>query len=286
MTEPASARAVRARRAKVALSTASVYPESTATAFEIAAAAGLRRRRGDGLDRPGQPGRHRAAPAVGLPRGARSWRCTRRAWSSPSGSGAPTRGSSSSGRGTPPRSSARETVVVHPPFRWQREYARQFRRRDPADGGRDRRAASRSRTCSRCGPAAGRSRRTPRTGTRRRRTSPTSRSTCRTPRSSRSDALAMAADDGRPALARAHRRRHRHAPATSTSCPAAATSRAPSCSRGWPGAASTGLVVVRGEHPQGRRPGRARGRPRRGAGLHPAQPGRAARAGHAAPSAR
>ena len=49
------------------------------------------------------------------------------------------------------------TVVVHPPFRWQREYARDFvagieRMADETD------VRSRSRTCSRGGPAAGRSR--------------------------------------------------------------------------------------------------------------------------------
>ena len=76
--------------------------------------------------RPGQPG-HRRRPrgcptttAAG-PRGPRALPAR-----SPSGSGAPTRGASSSGPATAAEQLGAATVVVHPPFRWQREYARAF----------------------------------------------------------------------------------------------------------------------------------------------------------------
>ena len=53
----------------------------------------LRRRRGDGLDRRGQPGRRRAARAWPPTTACRCCPCTRPACWSPSGCGAPTRGS-------------------------------------------------------------------------------------------------------------------------------------------------------------------------------------------------
>ncbi len=111
--------------ARVALSTASVYPESTAAAFEVAARLGY-----DGLevmvwtdpvsqdvtalrglsDYHGVPILALHAPCLVI---------TQRVW------------------GTDPwvklvrakdaaQELGSETVVVHPPFRWQREYARQF----------------------------------------------------------------------------------------------------------------------------------------------------------------
>jgi sugar phosphate isomerase/epimerase len=120
-----SSPAVTVPAAKVALSTASVYPESTATAFEIAARLGY-----DGVevmvwtdpvsqdltalrtlsDYHGVPILALHAPCLVI---------TQRVW------------------GTDPwaklvraRDAAQEcgarTVVVHPPFRWQREYARSF----------------------------------------------------------------------------------------------------------------------------------------------------------------
>jgi sugar phosphate isomerase/epimerase len=110
---------------KVALSTASVYPESTATAFEIAARLGY-----DGVevmvwtDPASQDTEtlRRLSDFHGVPVLAVHAPClliTQRVWS------------------TDPwvklqraRSTAEElgasTVVVHPPFRWQRGYARDF----------------------------------------------------------------------------------------------------------------------------------------------------------------
>ncbi len=111
--------------AQVALSTASVYPESTATAFEIAARLGY-----DGVevmvwtDPVSQDvnalrklSDYHAVPILALH--APCLVITQRVW------------------GTDPwaklvraRDAAEEcgarTVVVHPPFRWQRDYARQF----------------------------------------------------------------------------------------------------------------------------------------------------------------
>ena len=135
------------------------------------------------------------------------------------------------------------TVVVHPPFRWQREYARELRRRAAPDAGRDRRDASRSRTCSRGGPATGRSRPTCRTGTCSSSTTRPPPSTSRTPRSPDSDAVRVVealGDRLRTSTSPTARARTR----TSTWCPAAAASRAPRCWSGSPAAASTGTVVL------------------------------------------
>ncbi|MEE1930409.1 sugar phosphate isomerase/epimerase [Streptomyces sp. TRM 70351] len=110
---------------KVALSTASVYPETTAAAFEMAGRLGY-----DGVevmvwtDPVSQdiPGLRRLADQYGVPVLAVHAPClliTQRVWS------------------TDPwiklqraRSAAEQlgasTVVVHPPFRWQRGYARDF----------------------------------------------------------------------------------------------------------------------------------------------------------------
>jgi sugar phosphate isomerase/epimerase len=111
--------------ARVALSTASVYPESTSTAFEIAARLGY-----DGIEVMvwGDPvsqdvtALRRLSDYHEVPILALHAPClviTQRVW------------------GTDPwlklvraRDAAEElgaeTVVVHPPFRWQRDYARQF----------------------------------------------------------------------------------------------------------------------------------------------------------------
>jgi len=111
--------------AKVGLSTASVYPESTANAFEIAARLGY-----DGVEvmvwtdpvSQDVTALRRLSDYHGVPILALHAPClviTQRVW------------------GTDPwaklvraKDAAQEcgaqTVVVHPPFRWQREYARQF----------------------------------------------------------------------------------------------------------------------------------------------------------------
>ena len=124
MTEPASALPY-VPGARVALSTASVYPESTAAAFEIAAGLGY-----DGVevmvwtDPVSQDitALRRLSDYHQLPILALHAPClviTQRVW------------------GTDPwvklvrakdaaEALGAETVVVHPPFRWQRDYVRQF----------------------------------------------------------------------------------------------------------------------------------------------------------------
>lgn len=132
MSEPATERhgqpaeAVSVPEAKVGLSTASVYPESTATAFELAARLGY-----DGIeimvwndpvsqdptalrrlsDHHGVPVLAIHAPCLVVTQAVWTtdpWEKLRRGRAA-----AETLGAS--------------TVVVHPPFRWQRDYARKFR---------------------------------------------------------------------------------------------------------------------------------------------------------------
>lgn len=111
--------------AKIALSTASVYPESTATAFELAAKLGY-----DGVEvmvwtdpvSQDVDALRRLADYHGIAVLAIHSPCliiTQRVWGTDpwaklvrAQAAAETLGSS--------------TVVVHPPFRWQREYARDF----------------------------------------------------------------------------------------------------------------------------------------------------------------
>ncbi len=117
--------AVQVPEAKVALSTASVYPESTATAFELASRLGY-----DGLevmvwtdpvsqdpealrglsDYHGVPILAIHAPCLLL---------TQRVW------GVDPWAKLQRARSAAERVRA-ETVVVHPPFRWQRDYAKGF----------------------------------------------------------------------------------------------------------------------------------------------------------------
>jgi sugar phosphate isomerase/epimerase len=116
---------VRVPAAKVALSTASVYPESTATAFEVASRLGY-----DGVEvmvwtdpvSQDPEALKRLSDYHGVPVLAVHAPCliiTARVW------------------GTDPwqklvrarraaESLGASTVVVHPPFRWQRDYAREF----------------------------------------------------------------------------------------------------------------------------------------------------------------
>ncbi|SFD56180.1 Sugar phosphate isomerase/epimerase [Streptomyces aidingensis] len=114
-----------ARRLKVALSTASVYPESTASAFETAARLGY-----DGVEVMVWTDPVSQDPAVlgrlsdrhGIPVLAVHAPClliTQRVWSTD-----PWRKLELS-RLAAERLGA-STVVVHPPFRWQRGYARDF----------------------------------------------------------------------------------------------------------------------------------------------------------------
>jgi len=129
--------AVRVPAAKVALSTASVYPESTAAAFEIARRLGY-----DGIelmvftDAVSQdPEAVRAlSDYYGIPVLAVHSPCllvTQRVWSADPWEKLQRSQAAAERLGA-------STVVVHPPFRWQRDYAREFelglaRMRDETD---------------------------------------------------------------------------------------------------------------------------------------------------------
>jgi sugar phosphate isomerase/epimerase len=123
--KPPAAHVVRVPDAKVALSTASVYPESTAAAFEIAGRLGY-----DGIevmvmtdavsqdpDALRRLSDHYAMPILAVH--APCLLVTQRVW-----------GTDPWGKLVRARAAAETlgagTVVVHPPFRWQREYARDF----------------------------------------------------------------------------------------------------------------------------------------------------------------
>ncbi|MFJ1579332.1 MULTISPECIES: sugar phosphate isomerase/epimerase family protein [unclassified Streptomyces] len=121
MAEPV----VRIPDAKVALSTASVYPESTATAFEIAARLGY-----DGVevmvwtDPVSQDieALRRLSDYHGVPVLAVHAPClliTQRVWSTDPWVKLQRARAAAEKLGA-------STVVVHPPFRWQRQYARDF----------------------------------------------------------------------------------------------------------------------------------------------------------------
>jgi sugar phosphate isomerase/epimerase len=124
-SEPVERRAVRVPDAKVALSTASVYPESTATAFEIAARLGY-----DGVEvmvwtdpvSQDVEALRRLSDYHGIPVLAVHAPClliTQRVWSTDPWA------KLQRARAAAERLGA-STVVVHPPFRWQRGYARDF----------------------------------------------------------------------------------------------------------------------------------------------------------------
>ena len=129
--------AVRVPAAKVALSTASVYPESTAAAFEIARRLGY-----DGIelmvftDAVSQdPDAVRAlSDYYGVPVLAVHSPCllvTQRVWSTDPWEKLQRSQAAAERLGA-------STVVVHPPFRWQRDYAKEFelglaRMRDETD---------------------------------------------------------------------------------------------------------------------------------------------------------
>jgi sugar phosphate isomerase/epimerase len=122
----AMGRAVSVPAARVGLSTASVYPESTAIAFELAARLGY-----DGVEvmvwtdpvSQDVEALHRLSDYHGVPILALHAPClliTQRVW------GADPWAKLERARTAAHRLGA-GTVVVHPPFRWQRDYARGFR---------------------------------------------------------------------------------------------------------------------------------------------------------------
>ena len=257
------------RGAQVGLSTASVYPEGVAAAFELAARLGY-----DGVEvmvwtdpLTREAGALRTLSQLhGIPVlsvHAPTLLVTQRVW------------------GTDPwekidRSIAladeleADTVVLHPPFRWQRDYARDF-----VDGvalrENDTHIGWPSRTCTR-GAARARasSRPTCRTGTRCRSPTTTSPSTCRTPSTSGSDAMEMVRRARAEAAPPAPRRRRR----VGTRRAPRARARHPAVRRGARDA--RGRRVCRPRRRRGRDPSRgggaARARPRRGARVRPAAP--------------
>ena len=125
VTVPSGEETVHVPRAQVALSTASVYPESTASAFEIAARLGY-----DGIEvmvstdlvSQDVSALQRLSDYHELPIVAIHAPClliTQRVW-----------GTEPWGKLTTAQQTAEQlgasVVVVHPPFRWQREYAKGF----------------------------------------------------------------------------------------------------------------------------------------------------------------
>ena len=125
---PAAARvrSVRTSRAKVGLSTASVYPESTAVAFELAAKLGY-----DGVEvmvwtdpiSQDPYALQRLSQQYGVAILAVHAPCliiTQRVWTTDPWTKLQKARFAAELLGA-------QTVVVHPPFRWQREYARHFR---------------------------------------------------------------------------------------------------------------------------------------------------------------
>ena len=120
-------RALRVSRAKVGLSTASVYPENTAAAFELAAKLGY-----DGVevmvwtDPTSQDpyallrlSQHYQVPILAIH--APCLIITQRVWSTDPWTKLQKAQFAAELLGA-------QTVVVHPPFRWQRDYARGFQR--------------------------------------------------------------------------------------------------------------------------------------------------------------
>jgi sugar phosphate isomerase/epimerase len=266
MTQPP---AVTVPSAQVALSTASVYPESTATAFELAARLGY-----DGVevmvwtdpvsqdvnalrklsDYHGVPILALHAPCLVITQrvwGTDPWAKLVRAKEAAEVCGA-------------------QTVVVHPPFRWQREYARQFLGgiQQMADETEVRFAVenmfplrARGREVTPYAPDWD-----PTTEDFPDFTLDLSHTSV-----SQSDALEMAATMG-------ERLTHVHIADGTGAAPRRAPRPGPRqpAVRRVPRGPGPALVRRpgrrRGEHAQVRGPGRARGRPRRGARLHPAQP--------------
>ena len=173
-----------------------------------------------------------------------------------------------------------QTVVVHPPFRWQRDYARNFRRgiKRLADETDIRFAVEnmfpmrlRGREVSAYQPTLGRR-------VRRHRLSATTPWTSRTPRSrspTRWGCSTRWASGSRTSTSRTGRAWRR----TSTWCPGRGTQ---PCAEVLENLAARGLPRPRrrrDQHPPRARPQRARRRPRRGARVLPAAPRRGCGAG-------
>ncbi len=143
---------IRVPNAKIALSTASVYPERTPDAFELAARLGY-----DGveimvgadpvsqdIDVIERLSEHYEVPVLAIH--APCLLVTQRVW------GRDPWAKLVKAQKAAERLGA-STVVVHPPFRWQRDYARDFGPGWPACVTRPA-SRSRSRTCSRSRPGA------------------------------------------------------------------------------------------------------------------------------------
>ncbi len=122
---PASTRALRVSPARVGLSTASVYPESTAVAFELAAKLGY-----DGVEvmvwtdpiSQDPQALRRLSHQYAVPILAIHAPCliiTQRVWSTDPWEKLRRAQAAAELLGA-------QTVVVHPPFRWQIDYARRF----------------------------------------------------------------------------------------------------------------------------------------------------------------
>jgi sugar phosphate isomerase/epimerase len=123
---PGAPRGLQASRARVGLSTASVYPEGTPVAFELAAKLGY-----DGVEvmvwtnvvSQDAYALQRLSQHYGVPILAIHAPClivTQRVWSTDPWAKLQKARFAAELVGA-------ETVVVHPPFRWQRDYARNFR---------------------------------------------------------------------------------------------------------------------------------------------------------------
>ncbi|WP_375482229.1 sugar phosphate isomerase/epimerase family protein [uncultured Jatrophihabitans sp.] len=127
MMQAGESRSLRTSRAKVGLSTASVYPESTAVAFELAAKLGY-----DGVEvmvwtdpiSQDAYALQRLSQHYGVAILAIHAPCliiTQRVWTTDPWTKLQKAQFAAELLGA-------QTVVVHPPFRWQRDYARSFRK--------------------------------------------------------------------------------------------------------------------------------------------------------------
>ncbi len=260
---------VRVPRARVALSTTSTYPESTASAFELAARLGY-----DGvelmvfLDPVSQEidAVRRLSDHYGVPVLAVHAPClliTQRVWGTDPWAKLVRSKEAAEALGA-------STVVVHPPFRWQREYARSF----VTGVGRMSEETDVVFAVENMYPWKAASREVaaylpdwdPTDEDYEHITLDLSHTAV-----SGSDALAMADEPRGPAGAPAPGRRLRVQPGRASG----AGPRHPAVR---PGAGAAGQDRLRrhrragGVHPPGGQPGRARGRPRGGAGLRAAEP--------------